>query len=105
MDITKMFKEQQCPQFWIFIGAAVLGTLVTLKMDGMDKTFAQLVALALIVVLLVGSNYCKWPWQWITWVFAAFSALGAIGNLALLMTPKEELTHKKEVYSMEELYD
>lgn len=91
MDKVSLQFNKQCPQYYIYLGSALLGALVLLKVNKYNLFINQLIGVALMALLLLGMGFCYWPWQWITWVIAGFSIISGLVYIVLLLMPSKNV--------------
>ncbi|CAK0745402.1 membrane hypothetical protein [Gammaproteobacteria bacterium] len=85
--------QKQCPQFSIFIINSLISTIILLFLNRGDKLniiVNSFFSLCISIYLLIGTGYCKWPSQWLTWGLVVVSILYTITTLIVVVELNEE---------------
>lgn len=87
--------QNQCPQFNIFILTSIVGSLVLLSLKSPEREALfvnRIISFFIGLSFLVGTGYCKWPWQWLTWALALSSIISAFYEvLYVSMIPDDKI--------------
>lgn len=81
--------QKQCPQIYFYIFSVLTSVLLAIKYKKTKKAIQIVLGGLIGVILLMGVDYCKWPFQWLTWILAAFSILAATLRIIIFISPEE----------------
>lgn len=82
--------KNQCPQLYLYILAVVTSILITLKFGTKKEALTTIIFGLAMTIILMGVDFCNWPFQWLTWILAALWLIVAFGNIFIMFLDDEE---------------
>lgn len=85
----------QCPQVYLYILSVIISVVLSVRLGLYKVVLTKVVIGVIMTIVLMGTNFCSWNFQFITWIFAILWVISIIADTSIIFSSQTVLDKYK----------